>query len=158
MMAERTPKHSMNRWQVGIILLVGLFLGALLLTVALAFRRVSPVVAPDYYQRGLHYDRERVRETQGERLGWRLSTEQHGPLLRLRLQDGAGRPVTGGEGEFFVETLAGLTAGAGSLPLAEEGGGWYGVRLPPAAAAGARGRVTIGTTDASISRRVAVLP
>ena len=42
-------------WKIALAALVGLFLVAMAVSLALAARRVSKVVDADYYQHGLHY-------------------------------------------------------------------------------------------------------
>lgn len=85
------------RWP---LLLGGIFLAFLLFSswaIIQAGTRGSPVVDHDYYARGQAYhEHDRAWRAAAE-AGWRVLLAREGELLQVRLVDGEGRPVAGGE-------------------------------------------------------------
>ncbi|CAH2031749.1 FixH family protein [Trichlorobacter ammonificans] len=61
-----TKRSGGTPWKIILAALVVVFIGAQIVTLIIAARKVSPVVDPDYYRKGLHYG-ETVRQEQVNR-------------------------------------------------------------------------------------------
>ncbi len=91
------PATFPYRWP---LLLGGIFLAFLIFSswaIIQAGTRGSPVVDHDYYARGQAYhEHDRAWRAAAE-AGWRVLLAREGELLQVRLVDGEGSPVAGGE-------------------------------------------------------------
>lgn len=157
-MSDHT-KHA-RYWKLSLIGLVGLFAAAMVVSFSLASRRVSRVVDRDYYTHGLDYQREGELLANGVRMGWRLETAYAGGVVRLKVTDGAGRPVSGGRVVLRnTGTGDGPSRGTGaSTPaFAEESPGIYSARLAPGQSGDMRREVMVSRGNAAVATRLVVL-
>lgn len=122
-------------WPLGLALALGVSAGINVGFMIVANRDPSFAVEPDYYRKGLEWDRAMAQEDTNRALGWRLAVaDEQASLpgrLRLvaRLTDRAGRPLDGGA--VAVEARHGARAAepVGGV-LASDGGGRYAAELP----------------------------
>ena len=149
-----------NYWKYAVIGLVALFVAAMIVTLALASRRVSRVVDRDYYVHGLDYQREGEQLANGVRLGWRLETAYDDGIVTLRATDGAGRPVSGGR-VTLRNVVGGDTPQGGSssaMPgFTEESPGVYSARIGSAHPGDLRGQVMVSRGNAAVAARLVLL-
>ena len=121
-------------WPVGLALALTLSAGGNIVFMILANRDPSFAVEPDYYQKGLDWDRTMAQEAANRVLGWTARLEDSAPApggrrLVLRVLDREGRPVEGAEvtlealhGARAAEIVRGRLTGSGQ--------GRYGADLP----------------------------
>lgn len=84
------------RWQLAILLMLGVFLLGMATTMSISLQRGSLVTDADYYQNGLNYDRtESGARNPG--LNWTMSASLAGKDLLVRVHDEKGTPIPGGK-------------------------------------------------------------
>jgi nitrogen fixation protein FixH len=157
-MADHTKQG--NYWKYAVIGLVTLFVAAMIVTLALASRRVSRVVDRDYYVHGLDYQREGEQLANGVRLGWRLETAYDDGIVRLKATDGAGLPVSGGRVALRNVDRSGTPkGGSGSVTpgFTEESPGVYSARIVSAHPGDLRGQVMVSRGNAAVAARLVLL-
>lgn len=157
-MADHTKQG--NYWKYAVIGLVTLFVAAMIVTLALASRRVSRVVDRDYYVHGLDYQREGEQLANGVRLGWRLETAYADGIVRLRATDGTGRPVSGGRVALRNVDRSGTPKGGGDSVtpgFTEEGPGVYSARIASTHPGDLRGQVMVSRGNAAVAARLVLL-
>ena len=121
-------KKSGTRWQLGIALLIGVFLVGTVASLVTAARRVSRVVDIDYYSHGLHYG-ESQDGSKNPGLGWSLAAGLAGDELQVRVNDRTGAPVSGGRLAFEPQQ-GGKGEPPAPLELAEAAPGLFRARRP----------------------------
>ncbi|MDF1614402.1 FixH family protein [Desulfurivibrio dismutans] len=118
------------RWP---LLLGGLFLAFLLFSswsIIQAGARVSPVVDSDYYASGQAYHADERAWRAAAEAGWRLLLAKEDEVLQVRLVDGDGRPVSGGQVSLRTSRRTAGNPVAWQLALPETAPGIY--RAPAA--------------------------
>jgi nitrogen fixation protein FixH len=113
-------------WPLLVVGLLGCFALLTVWAVREAVVKTSPVSDPSYYRRGVTHDQEIKARGRAAELGWTLDVATDGDQLRVRLRDGAGKPVVGARLELVLPP-----AGDPPLLLAETEPGAYTAPLPP---------------------------
>ena len=129
-------------WPLGLALALALSAGGNIVFMVLASRDPSFAVEPDYYKKGLDWDRTMAQEAADRALGWTVSLEgthdaptaRGGRRLVLRMLDRDGRGVDGAavtlealHGARAADIVRGRLIGTGQgryvadLPLARAG-------------------------------------
>ena len=158
----RKSSSGIRSWQLFVLAIVVAGVGALIISIAFAGRKVSPVVDADYYARGLSYNRDTARQRSGERLGWRMETAMAGDALVVRVTDGTGMPVRGGRITVALMGAGGgpaqtSAAAAGTQTLFNERSpGVYQTALPHYQGASTKATVTFSRGDAELASSVVV--
>jgi len=148
-MPSPAPNHA-TRWQVGLALLVAVFLVAMVASFTLAARRASPVVDADYYRHGLNYGKEQAaRKAHAFTLEPRLA----GAELVVEVRDPAGAPVTGGTLNFLRQA-PGSTA---ALSLTETAPGLFRAPRPTGEGGTLRGTLSFSRGSAQASRKLVLV-
>lgn len=150
-MAQKTPTTA-NRWQVGLALLVALFLVAMVASFTLAARRVSRVVDTDYYSHGLHYGQDQAANTGRT---WSIAPRLAGSELEVQVRDQQGAPLTGGTLSFQALGTDKLTPAP--LRLTEHAPGLFSTPRPAISGAPLRGTLTFTRGDATASRKMVLV-
>ena len=122
-----SPKHGINRWQLALALLFGVFLIGMATSMTLAARRASRVVDVDYYEHGLHYG-QTGSGAKNAGLGWNMAAIFAGGELQVRVTDVSGKPVSGGKLRFEPELRG--TARVATIELAESAPGLFRSQRP----------------------------
>jgi len=118
----RTDKKGLSSWQIGLALLLGVFLIGMAASLLMAARRMSRVVDTDYYSNGLHYDQTRGG-SKNAGLTWSMSASLAGEELLVRVKDRTGSPVAGGRLSF--ESARGNSGELAVLTLSESAPGLF---------------------------------
>lgn len=118
-------------------------------SVWMAVRADPAVTDPDYYSKGLKYNRTLLEKRAAASLGWELVATLDKGRLRIALHDGRGRPVSGAAGEV---TLFASRSGLQHLKLRETSPGVYRVRLPDDLGGELRARVEFDRRGARLMR------
>jgi hypothetical protein len=148
-------KNSGNRWKLGIVLLIGVFLVGMTFSMVTAARRVSRVVDTDYYSHGLHYGETQDR-SKNPGLGWTLAAELSGAKLQVRVSDQSGAPVSGGKLSFQPQGDARGQVAA-PLELAEAAPGLFQVRRPEFSGGELHGTLHYTRGEAEAHRKLVLL-
>lgn len=114
-----TSTDTGARWKLILAALVIFFIGAQVLTMVFAGRRVGRVVEPDYYKKGQQYG-ESLRRAKAGRPDWTMTAGTSSGRIHLVVRDSSGAPVTGGAAAI---ELAGPSPA--SIPLIESEPGTY---------------------------------
>ena len=147
--------NSGTRWQLGIALLIGIFLVGMVLSLVTAARRVSRVVDTDYYSHGLHYG-ETQDGAKNAGLGWTIAAGLSGGGLQVRVRDASGAPVAGGTLAF--EPQGGAEARpAGGLEFAEPAPGLFRAKRPAPGSGEVRGTLCFTRGTATASQKLVLL-
>jgi nitrogen fixation protein FixH len=117
---------------------------------------VSRVTDSAYYVHGLHHGTALEGERAAAGLGWKLEAELDHALLRVRLSDGRGEPVSGARVRLAVLSREGVADAEGEL--SERAPGVYSGNLPPGLPRGVRGRVEAALGTARIIRPILLFP
>lgn len=148
-MQKTTNRTSSCRWQLAILLLLGVFLLGMGTTMFISVKRGSQVTDADYYQNGLNYDRtESGARNPG--LNWTMSATLAGSDLQVRVLDENGTPVPGGR-LLFQTVQAGEKE---ALPLAESAPGVFIAPWPTSGQTELRGVLLFTRGEASASQKV----
>lgn len=150
-MADKTPTTA-NRWQLGLALLVALFLAAMVASFTLAARRVSRVVDADYYSHGLHYGADQAANTGRT---WSLAPQLSGGELQVQVRDQQGAPLSGGTLSFQAQGVGDQSSAA--LRLTERSPGHFSAPRPAVSGAPLRGTLTFTRGGATASRRMVLV-
>ena len=154
-MPESVKNNSGTRWQLGIALLIGVFLVGMVASLVTAARRVSRVVDADYYSHGLHYG-ETQDGAKHAGLGWALAATLSGSELRVRVSDASGAPVAGGKLSFEPQG-SGTYHPAGTLKFAEAAPGLFRARRPDPAGEELHGTLRFTRGEAGASQKLVLL-
>ncbi|TYO98773.1 FixH protein [Geothermobacter ehrlichii] len=130
------PKRNSFPPLLAAVILVFLFFTGW--SVWMAVKADPAVTDPDYYSKGLKYNRTLIEKRAAASLGWNLTTSLERGQLRIELRDRQGRPVPDATGEI---TLFSARSRTQQLPLRESGPGIYSVRLPAGLAGELRARI-----------------
>jgi nitrogen fixation protein FixH len=143
------------RWQLGIALLIAVFLVGMTASMMAAARRASRVVDVDYYSHGLHYgDTQNPAKNAG--LGWSMAAALSGNELQVQVKDKSGAPVPGGKLSFQPrENARGQVATA--LELAESAPGVFRVERPAAARGELHGTLRYRRGEAIATQKLVLL-
>jgi hypothetical protein len=147
-------KKSGARWQLGIALLIGVFLVGMAASLVTAARRVSRVVDTDYYSHGLHYGETHGAQNPG--MSWTIAAALAGGDIQVRVNDASGAPVAGGTLSFEPEARGGGRP-AGSLQLTQSAPGLFLARRPPPGRGELHGTLLFTRGDAVASRKLVLL-
>jgi len=137
------------RWQLAILVLLGVFLLGMGTTMFISVKRGSRVTDADYYQNGLNYDRTKSG-AHNPGLNWTMSALLAGSDLQVRVHDENGAPVPGGR-LLFQTVRAGEKE---ALPLAESAPGVFIAPWPASGQAELRGVLLFTKGEASASQKV----
>ena len=122
----------MNKPWLWPLLLAGLLVlgvGTNLLLLAVAAGDPSFAVEPDYYRKGVEWDRTLAQGRTNARLGWRLACDVRQGTVQVTLQDRGGAPLRGAA--LSVEAFHNARAGRiVKGTLVDGGSGTYRARLP----------------------------
>lgn len=132
-------------WKILLGLLVVLFVGAQILTMLFAGRKVAGVVEPDYYKKGLQYG-ETLRRSQANRPAWVMTATMNADRLQVTVRDNFGAPVSGATARLEQ-------VGAPAVELAESAPGVY-RSSQTFSASELRGTVSISRGDALFSDKM----
>ncbi|MBW2501913.1 MAG: FixH family protein [Deltaproteobacteria bacterium] len=123
-------KDKKNFWVAGLILL-GVIFGLLSAwSFYRAGREASPVVDPDYYDRGIKYNESQTSQKAAEDMGWHAVVKVDGRRIVVRLSDADKSPVTGCRAQISLHQPLGATTPS-NLVLHEVAPGTYAAELPP---------------------------
>lgn len=109
-------KHGVVHWKIILGLLVVFFIGAQVITMVFAGKKVGRVVDPDYYAKGKDYGQDLLK-TQAARPDWTVQVSLQADHLVVTVKERSGVPVTGGTGRLelpgvapmeLVETASGI--------------------------------------------------
>lgn len=114
-----TSTDTGTRWKLILAALVIFFIGAQVLTMVFAGRRVGRVVDPDYYKNGQKYG-ESLRRSKADRPDWTMTAGIKTDRIQISVRDRSGVPVSGGSARL---ELAGTPVAA--VQLTEAGPGMY---------------------------------
>lgn len=148
-MPKTIDKPSPCRWQLAIMLMLGVFLLGMGTTMIISVRRGSQVTDADYYQNGLNYDRTRSGE-RNPGLDWTMSASLSGRDLQVRVHDDKGALIPGGR-LLFRTVRAGEKE---ALPLAESAPGVFTAPWPTSGKQELRGVLLFTKGEASASQKV----
>ena len=148
-------KNSGTRWQLGIVLLIGVFLVGMAASLVTAARRVSRVVDTDYYSHGLHYG-ETQDSSKNAGLGWTLAAGLSASELQVRVSDASGAPVAGGRLNFEPRPDA-KGEPAAALKLAESAPGLFRAPRPALPRGELHGVLRFTRGEAVASRKLVLL-
>ena len=146
---RKTNAISPCRWQLGILLMIGLFLLGMAVTMTLSLTHGSGVTDTDYYQNGLNYDRTRSG-ARNPGLNWTLSATLSGKDLQVRVHDEKGTLLTGGRLEFRT----GGDAASATLHLSESSPGVFVAPWPAGAQSELHGVLLYQKGEACAARKV----
>ena len=112
-----TSADTGTRWKLILAALMIFFIGAQVLTMVFAGRKVGRVVDPDYYKNGQKYG-ESLRRSKAERPDWTMTAGIKADRIQIVVRDRSGAPVSGGSARL---ELAGPSAPAVQLTEATPG-------------------------------------
>ena len=144
-------KKGVNRWQLGLALLFGVFLIGMAVSMALASLRASRVVDVDYYDHGLHYDQAHNGSSKAG-FDWVITASLAGDRLQVRVKDQSGKAVAGGKLSFQPEP--GRAGQPAKLALSEAEPGLLQAPRPLSPQGELRGTLRFTRGDAAASRRL----
>ncbi|HEY6871947.1 MAG TPA: FixH family protein [Geobacteraceae bacterium] len=142
-------------WKITLVVLICLFAVTTALSLFIAGRRVSRVVDSDYYRHGLHYG-ETHSSPGAAGADWSMAASLAGDQLQVKVRDGNGAPVTGGQVTCDLE-LGCAGEKRLSLSLVEAGPGVYRTSCPEALRGEGRGTMRCTRGDTAISGKLVVL-
>lgn len=120
-------KHGAVNWKLFLGILVAFFIGAQILTMIFAGKKVGRVVDPDYYAKGKNYGQDLIK-TQAARPDWTVQVSLQADHLVVTVRERSGIPVTGGTGHLelpgvapmeLVETASGIYRSKDALTFTE---------------------------------------
>ncbi|ADH84891.1 FixH family protein [Desulfurivibrio alkaliphilus] len=152
-----SPPVSIYRWP---LMLGGLFLSFLLFSswsIIQAGAKGSPVVDPDYYASGQAYHNDERAWRAAAEAGWRLWLSKEDEELRVRLVDGAGQPISGGEVTLRVARRAAGNPALWQVELSEVSPGVYRAMAAELPAGAVEMVLTAATAEAELQRRFKVV-
>jgi hypothetical protein len=147
-----TEAKKTNIYPPMIILMIG---GFLIFSGWSAFRAAefgSKVTDPDYYSKGLKYNRTRIEAQAAEAMGWRVSSSLDKHRLTVTLNTDDHHPVSGCLGEVVVFN----NEKRFSLPLQESSPGDYTAEIPADLAGSLTGDLLLQRDGARINRRLLI--
>ena len=147
-------KKKKNFWVAGLILLGVIFGLMSAWSFYRAGREASPVVDPDYYDRGIKYNESQSSLKAAEEMGWHAVVKVDGRQVLVRLSDADKSPVTGCRAQISLHQ-ARVTPPQSSIVLYEEAPGVYSAELPPDLAAGAvPAELSLGKDNLLLERQI----
>lgn len=146
---QKTQKTTSCRWQLAILLMVATFLLGMGSSMFLSVQRGSRVTDPDYYQKGLSYDRTKSG-ARNPGLDWAMSASLSGKDLLVRVQDDKGAPVAGGK--LLFQTKNGKEKEV--LTLVESAPGLFLAPWPATGRSELRGELLFTRGEAVASQKV----
>lgn len=147
-MTTTVPTTS-RRWQLGILLMLAVFLLGMATTLFISVQRGSQVTDSDYYRHGLSYDRTGSGGL-NPGLYWTMSASLSGKDLQVRVHDENGAPVAGGK----LQLQSSRAGNKEVLALAETAPGVFLSPWPASGASELRGVLLFTKGEASASRKV----
>ena len=146
-------KDKKNFWVTGLILL-GVIFGLLSAwSFYRAGREASPVVDPDYYDRGIKYNESQSSQKAAEDMGWHAVIKVDGRRVVVRLTDADKSPVTGCLAQISLHQPRGATTPS-NLVLHEEAPGTYAAELPPDMAGAFPAELSLSQNNLLLERQV----
>lgn len=92
-------KHSAVNWKILLGLLVAFFIGAQVVTMVFAGKKVGRVVDPDYYKNGKNYGQD-LHKAKAARPDWIVNPSLQADHLLVMVTDHSGTAVSGGIGRL----------------------------------------------------------
>ena len=146
-------KKKKNFWVAGLIML-GVIFGLLSAwSFYRAGREASPVVDPDYYDRGIKYNESQSSQKAAEDMGWLAVIKVDGRRVEVRLSDADKSPVTGCRAQISLHQPRGATTPS-NVVLLEEAPGTYAAELPPDLAGAVPAELSLGKDNLLLERRI----
>lgn len=140
-----------KKWKIGIATLVAFFVCALVATMIVAAQNVK-VTEPDYYRQGIKYDEQ--RKSTANATGWKIYYFVQNEILRVKMTDAAGIPVSGAEVYFFKGLAPEKSVKAVSLGEYEPG--VYQGTVKTSGTGQMRGTIKIKRGEDKISQKIAI--
>lgn len=144
-----SPKalNTATYWKFLLAALVAFFIGAQVVTMVFASKKVGRVVDPDYYKNGKNYSQD-LHKAQAARPDWIISPSLQADHLLVTVFDRAGMAISGGIGRLEL-------SGVLPMELVEATPGVYRSR-EAIKSSELRGTISISKGDALFIDRVAL--
>ncbi len=146
-------KKKQNFWVAGLIMLGVIFGLMSAWSFYRAGREASPVVDPDYYDRGIKYNESQSSQKAAEDMGWHAVIKVDGRRVMVRLSDADKSPVTGCRAQISLHQARGVTTPS-NLVLHEEAPGVYSAELPPDLAGAVPAELSLGKHNLLLERQI----
>ncbi|KPK36473.1 MAG: hypothetical protein AMK70_02130 [Nitrospira bacterium SG8_35_1] len=146
-------KKKQNFWVAGLIMLGVIFGLMSAWSFYRAGREASPVVDPDYYDRGIKYNESQSSQKAAEDMGWHAVIKVDGRRIMVRLSDADKSPVTGCRAQISLHQARGATTPS-NLVLHEEAPGVYSAELPPDLAGAFPAELSLGKGNLLLERQI----
>ena len=146
-------KKKKNFWVAGLIML-GVIFGLLSAwSFYRAGREASPVVDPDYYDRGIKYNESQSSQKAAEDMGWLAVIKVDGRRVVVRLSDADKSTVTGCRAQISLQQSRGATTPS-NLVLYEKSPGVYSAELPSDLAGAVPAELSLGKDNLLLERQI----
>ena len=155
-MTAISPKKT-NPWPLLIVTIGLAFITVTAWSLIQAHEKASPITDPAYYSHGLRYNQTTLEKRAAESSGWEMGTELAGRRLKITLENGEHRAVSGCRGELVLyDTAANGSSQRLALPVREEGKGVYNLDLPPELQGSLTGDLSLQRDGARFNHRLLI--